>query len=44
MRAFYGTLRKTELADSDRYREYEAVIKKLARVHAVYQWERIVEF
>jgi hypothetical protein len=32
IRALYGTLKKAERADPDRYRAHEAVVKELARV------------
>jgi hypothetical protein len=44
MRALYGTLKKAEHADPDRYRAHEAVVKELARVRAVYRREKKVEF
>ena len=44
IRALYGTLKKAEHADPDRYRAHEAVVKELARVRAVYRREKKVEF
>ena len=44
IRALYGTFKKAERADPDRYRAHEAVVKELARVRAVYRREKKVEF
>ena len=44
IRALYGTLKKAEHADPDRYQEHEAVVKELARVRPVYRREKKVEF
>jgi hypothetical protein len=44
IRALYGTLKKAERANPDRYREHEAAVKELTRVRAVYRREKKVEF
>jgi hypothetical protein len=44
IRALYGTFKKAEHADPDRYQEHETVVKELARVRAVYKREKKVEF
>jgi hypothetical protein len=40
----YGTRKKAERADPDRYREHEAVVKELIRARAVYRREKKVEY
>ena len=42
--ALHGTLQKAKHADSDRYREHEAVVRELTRVRAAYRREKKVEF
>ena len=44
IRTLYGTLKKAERADPERYLAHEALVKELARVRAVYRREKKVEF